>query len=148
MGSFNLIMKNRSYSYYLHKMVWLLILLICSCTPAGRKERFDLHKPIIKLKNSYVITGKASHYSSDFNGNRTASGERYNSRRLTAAHKTLPFGTRVEVCNLKNNLKVCVTINDRGPHKADRILDLSQAAFQELGGGDSGLIEVEARILP
>jgi rare lipoprotein A len=79
-----------------------------------------------------VQTGKASFYAKKFEGRRTASGEKFSNKKLTAAHKTLPFGTKVKVTNLKNNKSVIVTINDRLPKKSKRIIDLSQAGAKEL----------------
>ncbi|MEO8020487.1 MAG: septal ring lytic transglycosylase RlpA family protein [Polaromonas sp.] len=77
--------------------------------------------------------GKASWYGPRFNGRRTASGERYNMHELTAAHKTLPFGTLVRVRSLVNGKEVDVRITDRGPFSRDRVIDLSRAAAEALG---------------
>lgn len=77
--------------------------------------------------------GKASWYGRRFHGRPTASGERFDMNGLTAAHRTLPFGTRVRVRNTRNGREVVVRINDRGPHVKGRILDLSQAAAAALG---------------
>lgn len=79
------------------------------------------------------LVGKASWYGGRFHGRRTASGERFNKHALTAAHKTLPLGSKVIVTNLKNNSSVVVEINDRGPFVRGRIIDLSQAAAQAIG---------------
>ncbi|MEJ2041409.1 MAG: septal ring lytic transglycosylase RlpA family protein [Desulfosarcinaceae bacterium] len=77
-------------------------------------------------------TGLASYYAHRFHGRKTASGERYNENALTAAHRSLPFGTRVRVINLKNNRAVTVRINDRGPFIKGRIIDVSYAAARKL----------------
>ncbi|MEO8565133.1 MAG: septal ring lytic transglycosylase RlpA family protein [Betaproteobacteria bacterium] len=77
--------------------------------------------------------GLASVYGKQFNGNSTASGERYDSRRLTAAHRTLPLGTQIRVTSLENGKSVRVRINDRGPHVRGRIVDLSSSAAAALG---------------
>ena len=82
--------------------------------------------------------GRASWYGADFQGRRTASGERFDMHALTAAHKTLPFGTRVLVRNPRNGKQVVVRINDRGPFSRDRIIDLSHAAARHLGLDASG----------
>src|SRR5690606_41693222 len=79
-----------------------------------------------------VQTGKASFYADKFEGSPTASGEKYRHNKLTAAHKTLPFGTRVRVTNLSNNKTVDVVINDRGPYVENRIIDLSKSAAEKL----------------
>jgi rare lipoprotein A len=82
---------------------------------------------------SWQESGIASWYGPGFHGKRTASGERFNTNEFTAAHKTLPFGTRVRVKSLLNGKEVVVRINDRGPFIKGRIIDLSQAAAQALG---------------
>lgn len=78
-------------------------------------------------------SGMASLYSTRFQGKKTASGERYDMFEMTAAHRTLPLHSYVEVTNLENNRKVVVRINDRGPFRGNRVLDLSTAAAEELG---------------
>jgi rare lipoprotein A len=77
--------------------------------------------------------GVASYYAQDFNGRKTASGELYDMNDLTAAHRTLPFGTKVKVTNLDTGRSVVVRINDRGPFKDDRVIDLSLGAATQLG---------------
>lgn len=87
-------------------------------------------------------TGQASYYAGQFHGRITASGEVYDSARYTAAHRTLPFGTKVKVTNLKNDKKIVVTINDRGPHHKNRIIDLSEAAARRLNFLERGTTKV------
>lgn len=94
-----------------------------------------------------VQTGKASYYADRFEGKPTASGEKYRHNKLTAAHKTLPFGTRVRVTNLANNATVEVVINDRGPYVEDRIIDLSKSAAEKLGFIVQGLAEVKLEVI-
>lgn len=94
-----------------------------------------------------VQTGTASYLAHSLHGNHTASGERYNERKLTAAHRTLPFGTRVRVTNLRNGKKVVVRINDRGPFTRGRIIDLSYGAARKLGFVRDGLTEVKLEIM-
>lgn len=94
-----------------------------------------------------VQTGKASYYADRFEGKPTASGEKYRHNKLTAAHKTLPFGTRVRVTNLSNNASVEVVINDRGPFVEDRIIDLSRAAAEKLGFIMQGIAEVRVEVI-
>ncbi|HDP80696.1 MAG TPA: septal ring lytic transglycosylase RlpA family protein [Spirochaetes bacterium] len=84
------------------------------------------------VKETYYQTGMASWYGREFHGRMTASGERFDMNELTAAHRTLPFGTVVEVRNLDTGKSVRVTINDRGPYKKNRIIDLSHAAARRL----------------
>ncbi len=87
--------------------------------------------------------GTASWYGVQFHGRRTASGERYDMNELTAAHPSLPFGTLLEVRNLRNGKSVVVRVNDRGPFKKSRILDLSLGAAREIGLVLSGTAPVE-----
>jgi rare lipoprotein A len=79
------------------------------------------------------LQGIASYYADEFHGRMTASGETYDMNALTAAHRSLPFNSRVRVTNKENGRSVVVRINDRGPFKGDRIIDLSYAAAKELG---------------
>ncbi len=92
-------------------------------------------------------TSYASYYHDKFNGRKTASGEVFDNSKLTAAHRTLPFGTEVKVTNLNNGKEVIVTINDRGPFHSSRALDMSRAAFDEIGNTDRGTIPVEFEIV-
>ena len=91
---------------------------------------------------AWTEEGIASYYADSLDGNPTASGEPYNKEAMTAAHRTLPFGTKVEVTNLSNDKSVVVRINDRGPHIENRIIDVSGAAAQKLGLLDSGTARV------
>ena len=91
--------------------------------------------------------GYASWYGEECEGNPTASGEIYDANGFTAAHRTLPFGTRIKVTNLRNKRSVIVRINDRGPFIANRFLDLSKAAARRLGLMGTGLILVRAQIV-
>lgn len=91
--------------------------------------------------------GVASYYGAKFHGNKTACGETYDMNELTAAHKVLPFGTLVKVTNVKNGRAVVVKINDRGPWKAKRVIDLSYAAAQELGMVADGIVRVRLDII-
>lgn len=91
--------------------------------------------------------GTAAYYAARFDGQRTASGERFDSRRLTAAHRELPLGTRVQVTNLDNDRTVTVRINDRGPYTPGRIIDLSRAAARRLDMIDQGVAPVALRVV-
>lgn len=95
----------------------------------------------------YDAKGKASWYGAKHQGKRTASGEPFNRHALTAAHRSLPFGTRVKVTNLGNDKSVVVRINDRGPHVRGRLIDLSQQAAQKLGMLRSGVAQVRVQSL-
>ncbi len=94
-----------------------------------------------------VQDGVASYYGDDFDGKMTASGTIYNQNQLTAAHRTLPFGSKVKVVNQKNGRQVIVEINDRGPFKDDRIIDLSTAAAQEIDMIKDGITKVELVVI-
>jgi rare lipoprotein A len=87
--------------------------------------------------------GIATWYGGRFHGRRTASGEAFNAYTLTAAHRTLPFGTRVRVTNLNNGRSVIVRINDRGPYTKGRILDMSRAAAQQIWMNGTALVTIE-----
>jgi rare lipoprotein A len=92
-------------------------------------------------------TGKASFYADKFEGTHTASGEKYKHSKLTAAHKSLPFGTKVRLTNTANNQSVDVVINDRGPYVEDRIVDVSKSAAEQLGFINQGLAEVKLEVI-
>ena len=91
---------------------------------------------------SYTQRGKASYYADKFQGRKTASGEIYDKNKLTAAHRSLKFGTLVRVTNLFNDKSVIVRINDRGPFVESRIIDLSYAAAKKIDMIDQGVAEV------
>jgi rare lipoprotein A len=86
--------------------------------------------------------GMASFYGKDHVGRKTASGRRFDANALTAAHRTLPFGTRLTVTNLKNGRSVVVEVSDRGPFKPNRILDVSYAAADRLGFVRDGIAKI------
>ena len=91
--------------------------------------------------------GTASWYGQEFQGNTTASGETFDSNGFTAAHLTLPFGTTIRVTNLKNNKKILLRVNDRGPHIGRRLLDVSWAAAKRLGFVHSGTTPVRVEVV-
>ncbi len=93
------------------------------------------------------MEGNASWYGADFHGRRAADGSRYNMYELTAAHRTLPFGTRLLVTSLRNGRTVKVTITDRGPFVEGRVIDLSFAAAQQIGMLNDGVVPVRLEIL-
>ncbi len=99
------------------------------------------------VKDTYFQTGGASFYGGKWNGRRTASGEIFNTSQMTAAHKTLPFGTKVRVTNLSNGKSVVVKINDRGPFIKGRVIDLSHAAFSAIENVSRGVAKVKLEIL-
>ena len=95
--------------------------------------------------NSY--TNNASFYGGRLHGSMTASGERFNQNDFTAAHKQLPFGTKVKVTNPENGKSVIVRINDRGPFVKGRVIDLSYAAFSQIESPGKGVTKVELQVL-
>ena len=139
--------------YYLYSIVLLFLLTIVSSFSVGfpaklnRKAVFlDSVQPkdsvwidtlAVTLK-TFKTNVHASYYHDKFNGRRTASGQKFDNNKLTAAHKTLKFGTKVKVTNPKNQKSVIVTINDRGPFTKGREIDLSKKAFFEIAGSKYG----------
>jgi rare lipoprotein A len=120
-----------------------LMVVVAGCaTPRG-----SVPAPPPEPMEDGVQTGQASWYGEPHHGGHTASGEIYDMHQLTAAHPTLPFGTRVLVTNLKNERSVEVRINDRGPTVAGRIIDLSYAAAQKLGALSGGPVRVRLRVI-
>lgn len=94
-----------------------------------------------------LFRGMASYYGNEFQGRKTANGERYDRNELSAAHRSLPFGTMVRVRNTTNDRSVVVRINDRGPWKETRIMDVSFAAAEALDMTRSGTVPVEVTVL-
>lgn len=106
-------------------MFFFAIALLCACSPKVSQ------------------TGKASFYADKFNGRKTASGVTFRNSKKIAAHKTLPFGTKVKVTNLSNGKSTKVVIQDRGPHVAGRIIDLSKKSARKIGMIDQGIGNVK-----
>lgn len=123
------------------RVLWICLVLIIAWGCAPKRE---VKIPPVTQRVEY---GWASWYGKKFHGRRTSSGEVYNMYQLSAAHRTLPMGTRVMVTHLKNGRLVMVTINDRGPFVKGRIIDLSYAAAQVLGMVDEGLARVRVEVL-
>jgi rare lipoprotein A len=94
------------------------------------------------IKSGALGSGHASYYSHEFAGKRTASGETFNPNALTAAHRTVAFGSKVRVTNLANGKDVVVRVNDRGPWTKGRIIDISYAAAKQIGMHRSGTATV------
>ena len=113
--------------------------LSCSFT---RRYTADYDRP-----GAYREVGKASYYGREFHGKATASGEKFNMHALTAAHKTLPFGTVVRVTHRGNKKSVVVRINDRGPFVAGRVIDLSYAAAKRIDLLAAGVADVEIVVI-
>lgn len=116
----------------------LVLVVLAACSSLDTPRLFPTGPP---------ERGQASWYGPRFHGRRTASGERYDMHALTAAHRTLPFGTRIQVRNLENGESVLVRINDRGPFARGRIVDLSYAAAKAIGLVGPGMAEVEISVV-
>ena len=95
----------------------------------------------------FTQTGQGSYYADKFAGRRTASGVPYRPGQLTAAHNTLPFGTRIQVTNVRNGRSVKVTVNDRGPHVKGRIVDVSRKAARKLDLIEAGVVPVSIKVI-
>lgn len=123
-------------------LLFAALLAACSSVRPALRPSTGASVPASSLEH-----GVASWYGPGFNGRRTASGERYDMYELTAAHPTLPFGTVVEVKNVRNARAVNVRINDRGPFAKRRVIDLSYAAARSIGVFGPGTAEVELRVI-
>ena len=106
-----------------------------------------VYQPIPEPTNRSPDIGKASYYGIQYNGRPTASGETYDMYAMTAAHRTLPFGTQVKVTNLANGKSTIVRVNDRGPYAHGRVIDLSVAAAKAIGSAGSGTARVSLEVL-
>jgi len=91
--------------------------------------------------------GKASYYAKKFQGRKTASGDIFSNYDYTAAHRTLPFNTYLNIINKSNNYNIIVRVNDRGPYAKNRVIDLSEAAARRIGGYNQGLVHVRVEVL-
>tara|TARA_B100000029_G_scaffold103152_1_gene93644 strand:+ start:1719 stop:2165 length:447 start_codon:yes stop_codon:yes gene_type:complete len=137
-----------------HKILIITIsLILYSCGPTiayGDYINSDgmSRKEIEAIRNHpEVQIGIASYYGKEFHRKLTANGQRFNMYKVSAAHKTLPLGTRVKVTNLNNGKSIRLTINDRGPFKKGRILDLSYKAAQKLGFVNEGTTKVRIDVI-
>ena len=124
-----------------HSMIYVMLFIgLCSLSLASCGV-----SPV--LNTARTQEGIASYYSSDFQGRKTSSGEKFDNFQLTAAHRSFPFGTLVRVTNLSNQQQVEVRINDRGPRKPERIIDLSLAAARAIDMERAGLAHVRVEVL-
>jgi rare lipoprotein A len=121
------------------------ILALAASTYAQALEPFSHVRTDVAVKR--VQHGKISWYGRDFAGRRTASGERFDPRAMTMAHRSLPLGTIVLVVNDDNGRSVALRVNDRGPFRPGRVADVSRAASRELGFQQSGLADATLRVL-
>jgi len=129
-------------------------LLFCEKETALKKHTFTFLLVLVIVSQAFAQvgttkteTGLASYYADKFNGRRTASGEVFYQDSLTAAHKTLPFGSRIRVTNLVNGKSVIVRVNDRGMKGTKRIVDLSKAAAREIEIVAAGIARVRVELI-
>ncbi len=128
-----------------------LLLAAQGCSIVSAPRTPEIAKPGIAnapAPGRPVRIGRASWYGPGFSGKKTASGAAFDEEKFTAAHRTIPLGSRARVTNLANGKSVEVEINDRGPYVQGRIIDLSQAAAHALGIVDRGTARVRIEVLP
>ena len=120
-----------------------------STPPSGGKEPAGGSVTVLPNNGKVLLTleGVASYYADDFNGKLTSNGETFNMNDLTAANRTLPFGTRVRVTNLGNGKTVIVRVNDRGPYVEGRLIDLSLGAAKRIDLIQTGTARVKLEVL-
>jgi rare lipoprotein A len=116
----------------------------CVASPRFTSDRFS---KTIESAGEFIAEGVASYYADDYHGRKTSNGEEYDMHAMTAAHQSLPFNTKVRVTNLQNGKSVIVRINDRGPFKDNRIIDVSYAAAKELSMIGPGTANVRLEII-
>ena len=125
--------------------------LIFSCSPSTRfasNSQPGRYPSVSREPANEGFVGEASYYGPKFHGKKTANGEIFDMYKKSAAHKTLPFNTRVRVTNLRNNKSVVVRINNRGPYIKGRIIDLSLAAARQIQMTKAGVVPVKVEVLP
>jgi len=125
--------------HHLKYLVFLVSFMILGCSSGQHRTGSGW--------TGYTESGQASYYADTHQFKKTASGELYKHKLKTAAHKTIPFGTKIKVINVKNGQSVVVKINDRGPFVKYRIIDLSKSAFSSIGNISSGLIDVQIEVI-
>jgi rare lipoprotein A len=128
-----------------------LALGACAIHPGPNRAGYDRdmgqYPEASKARGSgWSEEGMISYYAEKFQGRKTASGQRFDKNAFTAAHRSLPFGTKVAVTNLANGKSVIVEINDRGPYAEDRILDLSPAAARKIGLLGRGTVKAKIEV--
>jgi rare lipoprotein A len=126
----------------------LLAASLALMTGCAKKTSAHVPSPVKPARVGEIETGIASWYGVPYHGRRSANGEIYDMEKFTAAHRTLPFDTWVEVTNLVNKKHIDVRITDRGPFVNGRIIDLSLAAARELDMVASGVVKVQIKVIP
>ncbi|MBL0769401.1 septal ring lytic transglycosylase RlpA family protein [Sphingopyxis sp. XHP0097] len=130
------------------RAVSAMLLPLLLAASAGAQEVEIADNPIAEIvQETEIDGGMASYYGNELAGNRTANGERFDPSQLTAAHRTLPFGSMVRVTNMSTGDSVVVRINDRGPFAHGRVIDISHAAAREIGMHRSGTARVALALI-
>lgn len=135
--------------------IFMSIVLLTACSTVGTPVLSDVaettpHHTVTSSSSNakrFTQVGQASFYANLLENRQTANGERFKQHLITAAHRTLPFGTRVKVTNRVNGKSVTVRINDRGPYIRGRIIDLSRAAFRRISPLSKGVIPVKIEVV-
>ncbi|MFA6162705.1 MAG: septal ring lytic transglycosylase RlpA family protein [Methylobacter sp.] len=144
-------MSLRKWLSAVSRVTLISALAISGCNSeysGSQSEQTQQEKGSASTKPVHKEVGEASWYGPGFQGQETASGETFDQKEMTAAHPTLPMGTKAKVTNLENNKKVEVRINDRGPYGEDRVIDLSGAAAKKLDMKEDGTTQVKIETKP
>lgn len=135
----------KHYKIYISLILFSVFLTSCSSSKIIRTSKSETSKSVAKILKREA---EVSYYADKFNGRKTANGTTFSNSKLTAAHRTLPFKTKLKVTNIVNNKSVIVEVNDRGPQKTSRELDLSKRAFMEITDNKNhGTLKVKIEIL-
>lgn len=126
-------------AFWAKRAIAICCVAACLSSCAGSAPAFG--------ERGYTESGKASYYARKFQGRTMANGEKYRRNKLTAAHRTLPFGTKVKVTNTRSNKSVKVLITDRGPFISGRIVDLSEKAAKRLDLIKAGVVPVKMKVI-
>ena len=149
-------LENKNHSFLTARLAPLIMVsLLCfSCAEVKtigmrkgyNRDAFIQYAGTPKVTGK-VYTGEVSYYGPGFHGKLTANGETYDQNAFTCAHKTLPFGTKLKVTNISNDLSVILRVNDLGPYKKGRIVDLSVAGAKKIGLDKSGVAQAKVEVL-
>lgn len=125
---------------------FILDVALTEAASVGKKRRGQKSQKIFSLKTPAVVRGWASWYGSGFQGKKMANGKRFDLRKISVAHRSLPLGTKVRIMNLRNRKSIVAFVSDRGPYIRGREMDLSYAAAKKLGAVRDGVIPVKIEI--
>jgi len=144
--------KSRGHGYPLLALLGVAVFFQACAPRMGQRPGFNRHTgrgvtTPVEVKSGSQLTGEISYYGKGFHGKKTANGETFNQHQMTAAHKTLPFDTRIKVTLLSTGKSVVVRVNDRGPFVKNRILDVSYGAAKKLGLIEHGTGSATLKVL-